>query len=87
MTTAARAFEWLRNAALGVLIAALLAGLFLPVYTDEIGWRLQERAGFDGVDKLYTEICGPNTLARPPFWMMPVRYRYTSRKSISKAPT
>lgn len=65
---------WLRNAAIGIFIAAILGGIFLPVYTDEIGWRLQERAGFDGVDKLFSQLCGPNTLAQPPFWMMPARY-------------
>lgn len=57
-----------------MLVAALLVGIFVPVYTDEIGWRLQERAGFDGVDKLFAETCGPNTLAAPPWFMMPVRW-------------
>lgn len=74
METGAKALEWLRNAVLGLFVAALLAGIFLPIYTDEIGWRLQSRAAFDGVDKLYTELCGPNTLAHPPFWMLPTRY-------------
>ena len=72
--TGARGISWLRNAVLAVFVLAILAGIFYPVYTDEIGWRLQERAGFDGVDKLFTQICGPNTLAHPPFWRMPVRY-------------
>lgn len=71
---AGKRLGWLRNAALAVFVAAVLAGLFLPLYTDEIGWRWQERAGFDGVDKLLGEQCGPNTIARPPFWMMPVRH-------------
>lgn len=70
----ARALAWLRNVGLALFVASLVAGIFLPVYADEIGWRLQERAAFDGVDKLYTELCGPNTLATPPFWMMPARY-------------
>ncbi|MGV3757222.1 MAG: hypothetical protein ACO1QS_17725, partial [Verrucomicrobiota bacterium] len=26
------------------------------------------------VDKLFLEVCGPNTLAHPPLWMMPARY-------------
>jgi hypothetical protein len=53
---------------------AILAGLFVPVYSDEIGWRLQERAGLDGADKLFSTLCGPTSIARPPFWMMPARY-------------
>lgn len=52
----------------------LLVGLALPLYTDEVGWRLQERAGIDGVDKLYSEQCGPNTLAAPAWFMWPVRW-------------
>lgn len=64
----------LRNALLIVFVASLLGGMMLPVYTDEIGWRLQERAALDGVDKLYSDICGPNTLAVPPWFMWPVRY-------------
>lgn len=64
----------LRNAVVGVFATALAVGMFLPVYTDEVGWRFQERAGIDGVDKLYSDICGPNTLAEPPWFMMPVRH-------------
>lgn len=63
-----------RNAVLAAFVVATVAGMLLPLYTDEVGWRLHERAGFDGVDKLFTRICGPNTVAVPPFWMMPVRY-------------
>ncbi|MBW8754827.1 MAG: hypothetical protein JF595_11880 [Sphingomonadales bacterium] len=74
METGAKALGWLRNAVLAVFVTAILAGMFLPIYTDEIGWRLQERAGFEGVDKLFVDICGPNTIVRPPFWMMPARY-------------
>lgn len=69
-----RTFGILRNALLGLFTIAILAGIFLPVYTDEVGWRFQERAGIDGVDKMFGEQCGPNTLARPPFFMMPVRW-------------
>ncbi|HEY0959165.1 MAG TPA: hypothetical protein VGE05_07805 [Novosphingobium sp.] len=69
-----RGFRILRNVMALVLIAVFLAGLFLPVYTDEVGWRFQERAGIDGVDKLYSDGCGINTLAAPPFFMMPIRY-------------
>ena len=74
MTLADRTLGWLRYAVLGVLLAAIVAGMFLPVYTDEVGWRFQERAALDGVDKLFSDLCGPNTLAAPPFFMMPVRY-------------
>jgi hypothetical protein len=74
MGTGAKALSWLRNVVAGVFAAALLAGILLPVYSDEVGWRLQERAALDGFDKLFTDFCGPNTLARPPFWMMPARY-------------
>lgn len=70
----ARFFRWLSLAVTVVLVAALLCGIFLPIYTDEVGWRFQERAGFDGVDKVFSEICGPNTLAVPPWFMMPMRW-------------
>lgn len=69
-----RIARWLSRGVLVMLVALLLVGIFVPVYTDEIGWRLQERAGFDGVDKLFNEACGPNTLAVPPWFMMPVRW-------------
>jgi hypothetical protein len=74
MDAVARAPVWMRNAVIGVFLAAILGGILLPVYTDEIGWRLQGRAAFDGVDKMFSELCGPNSVARPPFWMMPVRW-------------
>ena len=66
--------RWLSRLALGGLLLSLTAGFFLPVYTDEIGWRFQERAGIDGVDMMVNDLCGPNTLARPPWFMMPVRW-------------
>lgn len=53
---------------------AVLTGFFVPIYTDEIGWRWQERAGLDGVDKLLSVVCGPTSIVKPPFWMMPARY-------------
>lgn len=53
---------------------AVLSGMFVPIYTDEVAWRIQERAGIDGVDKLTTLLCGPSSLARPPWWMMPIRH-------------
>ncbi len=64
----------LRDIAVVSLVIGILAGFFVPIYTDETGWRFQERAAFDGVDKLYSDVCGANTLARPPFFMWPVRY-------------
>jgi hypothetical protein len=69
-----RLFAHLRKAVVFGVLLALVAGILLPVYTDEIGWRLQERAWLDGVDKLYSDNCGPNTLATPPFFMWPVRW-------------
>ena len=69
-----RAPFWGALLALAALVLALLAGVFLPVYTDEIGWRFQERAGFDGVDKMYSEVCGLATLASPPWFMWPARW-------------
>ena len=56
------------------LVGSIVAGMLLPVYTDEVAWRFSMRAALDGVDKLYSDTCGPNTLATPPFFMMPARY-------------
>lgn len=69
-----RLLRWSGRAIPGLLLACLIIGFVVPVYSDEIGWRFQERAGFDGVDKMFSEICGPNTLAVPPWFMMPVRW-------------
>jgi hypothetical protein len=66
--------EYLRNAVVASFLLSLCLGFFLPVYTDEVAWRFQERAAFDGVDKMFSDTCGPNTLAVPPFFMWPVRY-------------
>jgi hypothetical protein len=55
-------------------LLSILFGLLLPVYTDEVGWRMQLRAGIDGgVDRMLSDICGPNTTATPPLFMMPLR--------------
>ncbi|MDE1916608.1 MAG: hypothetical protein KGJ57_13900 [Sphingomonadales bacterium] len=59
---------------LAIFVLMILIGLLVPLYTDEVGWRLQERAALDDVDKLFSEQCGPNTLAVPPWFMMPVRW-------------
>ncbi len=60
--------------ALGGLVLSIFAGMLVPIYTDETGWRFQERAAFDGVDSLFSDLCGPHTLAAAPWFMMPVRW-------------
>lgn len=72
--TTMRRYRWLGAFIPGAFLCVLAIGALLPVYSDEIGWRFQERAGIDGVDKGYSDICGPGTLARPPWFMMPVRW-------------
>ena len=67
-------FENLKKIVVITFIISIILGFFLPVYTDEVGWRLQERAALDGVDKMFSDACGSNSLAAPPFFMMPVRY-------------
>lgn len=67
-------FENLKNIVVIAFIISIILGFFLPVYTDEVGWRFQERAALDGVDKMFSDACGSNSLAAPPFFMMPVRY-------------
>jgi hypothetical protein len=69
-----RLFNIVRHGVVACLFLGLLAGMLLPLYTDEVGWRLQERFWIDGVDKLYSDQCGPNTLAIPPMFMWPVRW-------------
>lgn len=70
-----RTARYLPAIAVAAFVASLLLGLFLPVYTDEVGWRLQERAALDGgYDIMMNDLCGPNTIAAPPMFMMPVRY-------------
>jgi hypothetical protein len=64
--------QWL---ALAGLLVSVLAGLLVPIYTDETGWRFQERAAIDGgLDISYNDVCGPNSIARAPWFMMPVRW-------------
>ncbi|MEO7378686.1 MAG: hypothetical protein ABIV23_01305, partial [Sphingomicrobium sp.] len=74
MMPAARVQRIFLAAVMLALTVSLLFGLLLPLYTDEVGWRCQERAAIDGVDKMFSDGCGPNTLAVPPLFMMPVRY-------------
>ena len=76
----------LRGAVVVTYVCAIVLGIFLPIYTDEVGWRLQERAGLDGVDKMFSDICGANSLARPPFFMMPVRWFSAALNGLFAAP-
>ena len=67
-----RLFEW---ASFGSFLLSLMLGLLLPIYTDEVGWRMQLRAGLDGgVDRMLSDICGPTSTAVPPWFMMPWRH-------------
>jgi hypothetical protein len=78
---------WLNWVALAGFAAMLVLGAALPLYTDEIGWRFQERAGFaPGLDTSLSDICGPNSLARPPLFMMPVRLFSAAANSWLDAP-
>ena len=44
------------------------------MYTDELGWRMQLRAGIDGgVDRMINDICGPGSIIAPVWFMMPFR--------------
>jgi len=57
------------------LLISILSGLLLPIYTDEVGWRMHLRAAYDGgVDRMLNDICGPNTIIAPPLFMMPFRH-------------
>jgi hypothetical protein len=73
--TEAQRVRVLAGLASGTFLVSILAGMLLPVYTDEIGWRLEERAGIDGgVDIGFTDMCGPNSIVHPPWFMMPTRW-------------
>ena len=62
-------------AALAVTGLMFVYAVLVPTYSDEIVWRLQERAGFDGgLDAMFNDLCGPNTILAPPAFMMPVRW-------------
>lgn len=65
---------WWPRLALFAVLAGLGLAALLPVYSDEVVWRLSERAAIDGFDKLSSDLCGPNTLAVPPWFMLPVRH-------------
>ena len=79
-----RRTQWL---ALGGLLLSVLAGMLVPVYPDEIGWRFQERAWIDGgLDIGLNDNCGPNTIARAPWFMMPVRWYSATANRIFADP-
>jgi hypothetical protein len=70
-----RGRAWTQWLALGGLVLSVLAGTLVPIYTDETGWRFQERAAIDGgLDVTFSDVCGPNSIARAPWFMMPVRW-------------
>lgn len=61
-------------AALAVLVAGMLFGLLLPIFTDELAWRFHERAWLDhGFDVWMNDVC-KNMVARAPWFMMPARW-------------
>jgi hypothetical protein len=70
----ARRGDRLGLAALGIAVLAFLYGVLVPTYSDEVVWRLQERAGLDGRDAMFNDLCGPHTILTPPAFMMPVRW-------------
>ena len=81
-----RALTYLRTGVICAWILAVVLGIFLPVYTDEVGWRFQERAGLDGVDKMFSDTCGLNSLARPPLFMWPLRLLSAALNTTFAAP-
>ena len=64
------------RALLSLLVVSLLAGLLVPVYTDEVAWRLQLSRWFQdgGIDYATGETCGLNSHAVAPWTMLPVRW-------------
>ena len=69
--------RWLliaERVSLAAFFASLLLGMLVPIYTDEIGWRMQLRAGIDGgVDRMVSDICGPRSTVVPPFFILALR--------------
>ncbi|MDE1916609.1 MAG: hypothetical protein KGJ57_13905 [Sphingomonadales bacterium] len=80
-----RLFNMLRHWVVACAFLALAAGLLLPVHSDELGWRLQQRFWIDGVDRLAAGQCGAGTLAVPPLFMWPVRW-YSAFTNLHAAP-
>lgn len=70
-----RATRLAAHIAFASFLISILTGLLLPIYTDEVGWRMHLRAAYDGgVDRMLNDICGPHTIVAPPLFMMPFRY-------------
>lgn len=67
-------------------LLSLTAGMLVPVYSDETGWRFLERAGIDAFDGLFSDVCGLNTIAKPPWYIMPVRRFSAATNSAFAAP-
>jgi hypothetical protein len=72
--------RWVEDHMAAILLCFLLltlgwALLYLPLYTDEVGWRFQlsRYVPDGGVDRFINETCGANTLAAPPLFMRPLR--------------
>lgn len=77
----------LHRLALAGLLLCLVTGLLVPIYTDEINWRLHMRAAIDGgIDIAASDLCGPNTYARAPWLMMPVRWFSATLNQAFAAP-
>lgn len=74
----------LRRVALAVLCLSLVVAAMVPVYTDEIGWRLQMRAAIDGVDIMFNDLCGPTSMATPAWFMWPARW-FSARVNMALA--
>jgi len=70
----ARNLRSLRLVAFAALFLSLVVATLVPVYTDEIGWRLQMRAAIDGVDIMFNDLCGPTSMAGPAWFMWPARW-------------
>jgi len=61
---------------LAMLVVSLLVGLLVPIYSDEVTWRmLIARGALDGgVDRGLSDQCGRETARVAPLFMQPVRY-------------
>ena len=63
-------------AVLTMLVVTLLVGLLVPIYTDEVAWRMMlARSPLDGgFDRGLGDQCGPNSTVVAPFFMQPIRH-------------
>jgi len=62
--------------ALTMLVVTLMAGLLVPIYTDEIAWRMMlARSSLDGgFDRGLGDQCGAGTVVMAPLFMQPMRH-------------